>query len=103
MSLPQDQATGCVQRHAAAGDETKLGVLHLTQSAFAANLTDAFHDMQPTLHVRFRQISAGGFDWHAGAADANAITPLHVVASFAFAAETGVLKPEQYGDCEIVI
>src|SRR5262245_15041315 len=85
-SMTQDQAACGVERHAAAGDEAKLGVGDLALAAFAAHLPHALDDVQPALHVGFREIAAGSVDREL-AAERDAAAAFHESAGLALAAE----------------
>src|SRR5262245_62907785 len=101
ISMPQDQAARRVERHAAAGDEAELGVRDLALAAFATYLPHALDNVQPPLHVGLRQVAAGGVDRKL-AAQRDALAARDEVAALAFAAEAGVLQPEQHRHGEIV-
>ncbi len=100
--MSQDQAARGVERHAAAGDEAKLGVRDLPLATFAPQLPHAFDDVKPALHVGFRQIAAGSIDGER-TAERDAGAALDEGASLALRAEAGMLQPEQHGDGEIVV
>src|SRR5262245_49326229 len=102
MSMPQDQAARGVERHAAAGDKAELGVRDLALAAFAAHLPHALDDVEPALHVGLRQVAAGGVDRKLPA-ERDALAARDELAALAFAAEAGMLQPEQHRHGEIVV
>src|SRR6476620_9127063 len=102
ISMPQAQVARGVECHAATGDETKLGLRDLPLATFAPQLPHAFDDVQPALHVGFRQIAAGGMDGER-TAERDAGAALDEGAGLALRAKACMLQPEQHRDSEIVI
>ena len=100
-ALAQDVDVGGVQLSTAACHKANLRVFHLSWTALAAHLPYAFHDVQPTFHVRLGQVASCGVDGQLPP-QANA-TAFNERARLSNLAEAAVLKPQQDAAGEVVV